>query len=457
MKCHSLIRRCLLALGAAGATLGAGVSVAAAADYVPGEVVVGYRSVPFSGVAANRLGIRSVATSPLPGEQVVKLAPGVSVGAAIRRLRGHSGIAYAAPDYLAHEAGSSSGGRGGLLPTGGWWARQWNFHRAVGVNASEAWANLVADGRPGGRGVVVAILDTGVAYRDWQRFRISPAFVGTRFVAPYDFIAGNRYPLDRLGHGTFIAGTIADATDNGAGLAGLAYGASIMPVRVLDDTGAGDAITIARGIRYAVLHGAQVINLSLEFDMTVTAGDIPDVIAAISFAHRHGVVVVAPAGNDSAPRLAYPARVRGAISVGATTLDRCLADYSNTSPALDLVAPGGGDDADLADRSCDPARNLPDIMQMTFLSPLNPARFGLPAGWYGTSMACPHVAAAAALVIASGVLGPHPSPDQILERLEQTAQPLGGAVPNPDYGYGLLDAGAATARTAASAGPRGAR
>ena len=275
MKCHSLIRRCLLALGAAGATLGAGVSVAAAADYVPGEVVVGYRSVPFSGVAANRLGIRSVATSPLPGEQVVKLAPGVSVGAAIRRLRGHSGIAYAAPDYLAHEAGSSSGGRGGLLPTGGWWARQWNFHRAVGVNASEAWANLVADGRPGGRGVVVAILDTGVAYRDWQRFRISPAFVGTRFVAPYDFIAGNRYPLDRLGHGTFIAGTIADATDNGAGLAGLAYGASIMPVRVLDDTGAGDAITIARGIRYAVLHGAQVINLSLEFDMTVTAGTFP--------------------------------------------------------------------------------------------------------------------------------------------------------------------------------------
>ncbi|MBV8955517.1 MAG: S8 family serine peptidase, partial [Solirubrobacterales bacterium] len=119
---------------------------------------------------------------------------------------------------------------------------------------------------------------------------------------------------------------------------------------------------------------------------------------------------------------------------------------------LDLVAPGGGDDTTLlSDPLCHPSRNLPDISQYTFDDPSNPRRFGYPGGWYGTSMAAPHVAAAAALVIASGVIGRNPSPDKVLARLEQTAQPLGGAKPNQYYGYGLLDAGAATTRTAALA------
>src|SRR4030081_499665 len=126
--------------------------------------------------------------------------------------------------------------------------------------------------RPGGRGVVGAVLDTGVAYRDWRRVRRSPDFTGTRFVAPYDFAAGNPYPLDREGHGTFVTGMIAESTNNGIVLTGLAYGAKIMPVRVLDAIGNGDSATIGRGIRYAVAHGARVINLSLEFDITVTAG-----------------------------------------------------------------------------------------------------------------------------------------------------------------------------------------
>ena len=111
----------------------------------------------------------------------------------------------------------------------------------------------------------MAVLDTGVAYRNWGRFRISPDLRGARFVAPYDFIAHNRYPLDRNGHGTFVASAIAERTNNGIGLTGLAYGASILPVRVLDASGEGAESTIAEGIRYAVEHGARVINLSLEF------------------------------------------------------------------------------------------------------------------------------------------------------------------------------------------------
>jgi serine protease len=310
---------------------------------------------------------------------------------------------------------------------------------------------MFAANRPGGRGVTVAVLDTGVAYRDWGSFRESPDFRSTRFVDPYDFVAGDPYPLDREGHGTFVAAMIAESTNNGVGLTGLAYGARIMPVRVLDADGNGDSATIARGIRYAVKHGAQVINLSLEFDISVTASQIPDIIHAIGFAHRHGVVVVAAAGNDSTPRLAYPAAAPAVISVGATTRDLCLAAYSNVGARLDLVAPGGGDDASLAsDPDCHPFRNLPGVHQMTFsdfdsISPgANPTRFSLP-GSYGTSMAAPMVSATAALVIASRVLGPDPSPDRILARLEQTATPLGAAQPNPDYGYGLLNAGAATA------------
>jgi serine protease len=161
--------------------------------------------------------------------------------------------------------------------------------------------------------------------------------------------------------------------------------------------------------------------------------------------------VVAAAGNDSTSRLAYPAAAPTVISVGATTRDRCLADYSNGGARLDLVAPGGGDDASLStDPDCHPLRTLPAVHQMTFqdldsLTPgANATRFGYP-GTFGTSMAAPAVSATAALVIASGVIGRHPSPDGILNRLERTATPLGGAAPNDEYGWGLLNAGAATA------------
>jgi serine protease len=314
------------------------------------------------------------------------------------------------------------------------------------VNAPEAWANLLAVHRAGAKGVVIAVLDTGIAYRRWHRFRKSPDFRWTHFVHPWDFIANNRYPLDREGHGTFVAGTIAESTNNGFGLTGLAYNASIMPVRVLDQAGVGDAATIGKGIRYAVRHGAEVINLSLEFDPSVTAREIPDIMSAIRYAHQHGVVVVAAAGNESSARIAYPARAPAVISVGATTMDRCLSYYSNDGSRLDLVAPGGGGDGYVpGDPDCNPARTLPNIRQMTFGNPWRPWHFGYPTGWDGTSMATPHVAAAAAMVIASGVLGRHPSPDQILNRLEQTAQPLDGSKPNHYYGYGLVDIGAATA------------
>jgi serine protease len=435
----------------------------AAPDYVPGEVVVGYTAtrstttqVAHATSAIGARGASGLATAGEAGAQameVLKLPRGRSVQQAIAQLRRRPGVAYAVPDYIAHQAGAwIPNDRGNTHRAQGWQSMQWNFLPGTGIDAPDAWAHMFGVHRPGGRGVLIAVLDTGVAYRNWGQFRKSPDFANTKFVDPYDFVAGNPYPLDREGHGTFVAGMIAESTNNGLGLTGLAYGAKIMPVRVLDQDGNGDSATIARGIRYAVAHHAQVINLSLEFDITVTAAEIPDIISAIRYAHRHGVVVVAAAGNDSSLHLAYPAAAPAVISVGASTLDRCVAAYSNSGVRLDLVAPGGGDDASLvSDPDCHPLRNLPAVHQMTFsdfdsISPgANPARFSLPPS-YGTSMAAPEVSATAALVIASRVLGPHPSPDKVLARLEQTATPLGGSQPNSDYGYGLLNAGAATAR-----------
>jgi serine protease len=423
---------------------------AASAPYVRGEVVVAYAPTT-SGTVARAAslidGLRSARPAE-PGPQVMRLPAGEDVQTAAARLRRTPGVAYAVPNYLAHTAGGfvpDDPGRTGQSQ--GWQHMQWNFLAGSGVDAPGAWANLRADGHPGGQGVVVAIVDTGIAYRNWHQFHRSPDFTRAHFTDPRDLLAHNRFPLDRNGHGTFIAGIVAESTNNGRGLTGLAYGATIMPVRVLSRNGWGNAATIARGIRYAVNHGAQVINLSLEFDPSVTGSEIPDIISALQYAHRHGVVVVGSSGNEADTQMAYPARSTNVISVGATTKDRCLAEYSNTDRRLDLVAPGGGPDAaGLSDANCHPDRNLPNIFQLTFPNPQRPNKFGYPRDWFGTSMSAAHVTAAAALVIASRVVGQHPSPDQVLNRLEATAQPLGDPAPNADYGHGLLDAAAATAR-----------
>jgi serine protease len=442
----------LLAIG-----LIAGVGSARAAAYVPHEVIVGYRSGATVTTHELRMVARRSVPAPAPRSRLLQLPRGESVAAAIARLRRQPGVAYALPDYIAHTAGDFyPNDPGRTSQPQGWEKLQWNLMPTTGVNAPQAWANLLADHRAGGKGVVVAVLDTGVAYRRWEQFYPSPDFGRTRFVAPHDFVADNRYPLDRNGHGTFVAGVIAESTNNGIGLAGLAYGVSIMPVRILDASGEGDEATIARGIRYAVNHGAQIINLSLEFlpSQVNSGSEIPQIVSAINYAHRRGVAVVGAAGNDETNQIAYPARAVGVISVGATTKDRCMANYSNGGTGLDLVAPGGGDDAVITgDPDCHPELNLPSISQMTLTSPPHWDRFGYPGDYMGTSMSAPEVAAAAALVIASGVIGPHPSPDQILARLEETATPLGGSKPNATFGYGLLNAGAATAPGPPAAAP----
>jgi serine protease len=452
---HPTARRVPLALCVVLAVLWVNAPAALATSagsgsYAPDEVVVRYAPAPSpSGATVARVyGTREPTSASTAGHTtLLHLARGQSVAGALARLRREHGVEWAVPDYRAHIAGGfipDDEGTGGA--PGDWQQLQWNFVGPFGVNAPEAWANVAADGAPGGRGVTVAVLDTGVAYARHGPFRLSPDFNRYTFVKGYDFIAHDSYPNDRNGHGTFVAALIAEATDNRRGLTGLAYGARIMPVRVLDAAGEGEASTIAEGVFFAVRHGAQVINLSLEFTPGVTASDIPELIEALRFANRHGVLVVAAAGNEGHAAIAYPAKAPDVVSVGATTEHGCLAAYSNDGAGLTLVAPGGGPDANLpGDPNCHPgAPSGRDIYQVTF-SGSSVKRFGMPAGYEGTSMATPHVAATAALIIASGVLGPHPTPAQITARLRATARPLGGGGDERLYGAGLVDAAAATA------------
>jgi len=321
---------------------------------------------------------------------------------------------------------------------------QWNFAGPAGVNAPDAWGHLIAAGRPGGQGVKVAVLDTGVAYRPFGRTPADPDLAGTKVVAGHDFVGDDAYANDRNGHGTHVASTIAESTNNAVGLAGLAYGASIMPVKVLDDTGEGDATVIARGVRFAADHGAKVINLSLEFGTDIGWQQIPQLIDAMGYAYRKGAVVVAASGNEGETAVAYPARYSSVLSVGSTTEHGCLSDFSNQGRGLDLVAPGGGPDAPLTDPGCAPSgKDGRNIAQMTLIG-VHKTHFGIPRGYQGTSMAVPHVSATAALVIASGVLGPDPTPQAVERRLEATARDLGPAGYDTRYGFGLIDAARAT-------------
>ena len=387
---------------------------------------------------------------------MLTIRDGESVADTVRELQARPEVATAAPNARAHLATFIPSDPGNTGVAGGWQQLQWNFLPGAGVNAPDAWQHLLDVGRPGGRGAVVAVLDTGVAYATRKRFRKSTDFSRGDFVRGYDFVDDDKFPHDENGHGTHVASTIGESTHNDRGVTGLAYGAKIMPVRVLNARGEGESAEITAGIRWAARHGADVINLSFEFDDTFrqfSPSEIPDVLAAVRFAARRGVVVVAAAGNFERAAVSYPARAPTVIAVGATTEHGCRARYSNVGRGLDIVAPGGGPD-DPEDAAC--PKDLPegrDIYQMTFpwaglqSAPRGSSsyrRFGLPSGFIGTSMAAPHVSAAAALVISSGILGPNPTPQAVQERLQATAVDAGVAGYDEAYGFGRLDAAAAT-------------
>ena len=422
---------------------------AAALEAVPGEVVVGYESGATRAHTAIERATGTSTEDRLPGNaKTLDIEDGETVSETIEELRRHGEVAYAHPNWRvrAAEFFPNDPGRGGA---GNWAQLQWNFTGPASVNAPAAWDLARQAGAPGGKGVIVAVIDSGVAYRSRGSFRRAPDLgrTSTGFVPGYDWVDRDRYPNDEESHGTHVAGTIAQSTNNGTGVTGLAYGVKIMPLRVLDRRGFGDFASIASAIKFATRNGARVINMSVEGDVGLRAADIPEVIAAMRYAQRRGVVLVAASGNEGENSVAYPARAPQVIAVGGTTVGACLADYSNYGRGLDIVAPGGGSDAALFDNardreSCDPERRGRPIYQQTLVR--NFRTFGL-VGQEGTSFAAPHVSAAAALLIASGRIGRRPTPKAVEARLEATARDLGPDGYDTRYGSGLLNAAQALA------------
>ncbi len=405
--------------------------------------------------------------------RTVALPPGVSVRRGAAALRRNPRVDYAEPNYLAHaSAVRSSAGDPFVLPddsgtlegsgepgiSGGWIYKQWNFlpyepsvalrlSSPGGIDVIPAWQRLDEVGRPGAEGVRIAVLDSGVAYRNYgKKYLRSPDFSAGQFLEGYDFVGKDRLPLDQNGHGTHVAGTIAEQTGNGLALTGIAYGAKLIPIRVLNRKGIGNAATIAKGIRFAIAQRAQVINMSFNFEC---AQKVPAVDEALRKAYEHGIVTVASGGNLLVAKpgekpikncVSEPATGPRVIGVGGTTEGGCLGSYSLAGTAIDIVAPGGGEPI----RSCLSVLSRP-IYQVT-LRPHSTTEFGIPTDYTGTSMAAAHASGVVAMILASGVLGPQKSPQArvqaVTRRLRKTARDIG--LPATQQGAGLIDAAAAT-------------
>ncbi len=357
---------------------------------------------------------------------------------------------WARAAYVPNDSGLAT-----AAANSGWTATQWELNGAFGINAPLAWSQASALGGSGGRGVTIAVLDSGIAYANRGRYRRSPDLAERRFVRGYDFVDDDPYPNDEYGHGTFVASAIAATANNAYGTVGVAYRARIMPLRVLDIEGRGYPSTISRGIRYATRHGADIINLSLELYDGPLLSPVPrsvtasrSVRSALADARKAGVVVISAAGNSSDPNVPAKRYDTLAINVGGTTEHGCLGDYSNYGPGLDVVAPGGGADAEiLGDPNClldgPPGRDISGVSFHT----ASPSRFEIVPRFSGTSTAAPQVAGVAALVLASKVLGADPTPGEVERHLENTARDLGRPGRDRRYGAGLVDAAAATSVT----------
>ena len=337
----------------------------------------------------------------------------------IQALRRNLRVLYADPDYLAYAD---------FVPNDEYYRPyQWNLDNTDpsyttdpnfrGIQMEDAW-----DINPGGDpSVIVAVLDTGIAYEDYNGYCQAPDLAGTSFVQGYDFVNGDSHPNDDNGHGTHVAGTIAQNTNNEMGAAGIAFNVSLMPVKVLNVDGTGYLSNIAEAIRWAADHGAHVINMSL----SATLGNAT-LRNAVKYAYDSGVVIVASSGNDSRSTPGYPANYPQVIAVGATTYDRQLAYYSNRGN--ELCAPGGTDKEDLNGDG-----RMDMILQQTFdLNTREVCTFGY---WFGagTSMAAPHVSGLAALILSQDLSLTN---DEVRTVLRETANTDGI---DSACGYGLIN------------------
>jgi len=352
-------------------------------------------------------------------------------------FRGHPSVLWAEVDPLVRAFQRRV--TAAAAPTDPLFSRQWHFQR---IGLAEALDRNPADGD----GVIVAVIDTGVAFGGGASFpsRTAPDLDGTRFLPGLDLVDGGP-PWDegsgdpgavRFGHGTFVASIIAATVNNGAFGASVAPRVTILPVRVLGTDGFGTLSDVAEGIHFAVAEGADVINLSLG-----STGGASAMAEAVAAARSAGVVVVAASGNEAEDDVfddelegdvAFPARYESVIAVGATDFFDARAAYSNFGPGLDIVAPGGGDNEFVDDGTI-----RDGVLATSFLFDPRTGNTTYAAFWgTGTSFATPHVAGVAALLVGLGIR----DPDAVRESLQQTTVDLGVPGFDEDTGDGRVDA-----------------
>lgn len=265
----------------------------------------------------------------------------------------------------------------------------------------------------GSPSVVVAVLDTGMT-------TTVEDLDGVSIVSPRNEIGNTTNVTDGHGHGTHVIGTIAAETNNGVGVAGIAPGVSIMPVKVLDDTGSGWFSDILDGIDWARTHGASVISMSL-------GGSLDPASAAFyqrtfDAAYAAGITILAAAGNSGTSDVSYPGGFTHVLGIGATDNRDAIASFSQHNATVDLSAPG--------------------------VNTFSVGRTGNYVSMSGTSMATPHVAGIVGLLRSA-----HPTwtPDQIETALRSTALDLGAAGRDDYFGSGRINAAGAVAYTFAPA------
>ncbi|MBK5256127.1 MAG: S8 family serine peptidase [Vicinamibacteria bacterium] len=347
---------------------------------------------------------------------VVEPMAGLSAPELVDRFRSLPEVAYAELDGVVHAHFS---------PNDSLFALQW--HLKI-LGAERMW-----DIQKGDPTVAVAVLDTGVAYEDFGPFRKAPDFGSTVFLTGFNVFTHDAHANDDNFHGTHVSSIIAESTNNGAGVAGIAYQSAIMPVKVLDADGVGSNSGIAEGVDYAVsfrqggVNPVRVINLSLGGPSRSQA--LKD---AIDRAVAAGITVVASSGNDNLSPVDYPAAFDNVIAVGSVDLRKVKAPYSNFGAGLDLMAPGG----DL--RRDDNADGRPDgVLQQTFdPDAASKGRYDDFAYYFvtGTSQAAPQVSALAALLARQGIKDPR----AIQALMEKTAEDLGPMGRDDQFGHGLI-------------------
>ncbi len=388
----------------------AGAAIAVADTAEASHVIVAWGDGADSARVVREIGARGLGMSRrlYGGDAVLVSVPrGRDAGELARALAGVPGVAYAEPDTPVEAQFAPDD----TLYVEG---RQWAPSR---IQAEAAWDVAT------GAGTVVAIVDTGVDldHEDLQAnlWTNDGEVPGNGIdddgngladdVAGWDFVNADALPDDDNGHGSHCAGIVAAVTNNALGIAGIAHGARIMPVKVLDSGGRGSSAALAEGIDYAVASGADVVSVSI-------GGSLPNATlsASVARARAEGVLVVAAAGNEGGAVL-YPAADPGTMCVGATDDADVRASYSNYGAEMDVVAPGG-------------------TSEVPVLSTIRNGVYGLK---YGTSMATPHASAVAALLLE---MRPHLSPDGIQFLLGSTAADGGVVGWDPYYGHGLIQA-----------------